>query len=197
MKKDAEKMILEETEQSSHLEELLVGLQKPKSNRQLRESNAGTKKDEDLLDLGKIAQDSDLLFEIITEQVKSKRIWQIVTICSILFAILLSFICFNLSINRTEQIEGLTKAKMDLQTAVNDLKEAHIKEKALENQLAASKAELEHTQNSLNSSNSDVKYLQNQLSDTSQRLRTLQNNNAEIVKQLSERLQKLTSSGKE
>ena len=183
MKTDTNKMVLEEEQRILSLEELAFDLPMPEIT---------TENDQEDLDPGQIVQNNDVLLEIITEQVRSKRIWQIATACLMIFVVIISFICLGLYMDHENQIEKLSQAEVNIQRVSNDFTQANQKVKTLENQLASSKAELEHAQSQLSNLSSEVKNLQSQLADTTQRLKALQNRNAEAVKRLNERLRKLS-----
>ena len=185
MKTDTNKMVLEEEQQILSVEESAFDLPM---------SEITIEKDPEPLDLGQITQNSDILLGIITEQVKSKRIWQIATVCLMIFAVIISFICLGLYMERQNHIERFSRAQASVQKASNDFAQISQKAKTLEKQLANSKTELEHAQGQLSNSSSEVKNLQKQLTDTTQRLKALRNRNAEAVKRLSKRLQKLSDS---
>ncbi len=192
MKTDTNEIALQKTEQVLHLEELILGLQRPEIIAELQELVDDTEKGEEELDMNQIVQDGEILLGIITEQVKAKRIWQIVTACFMIFVVITSFICFGLYMDRENQIEKLGLAKATIQKVSNDFAQADQKVKTLENRLASSKAELEHAQSLLSNSSLEVKNLQSQIADTTQRLKALQNRNAEAVKRLNGRLRKLS-----
>jgi peptidoglycan hydrolase CwlO-like protein len=196
MRTDIDKIILEEGERASHLEERLLELVKPEIAAELQELAGDTEKDEESVELDQIVRNSKVLLDIITEQARARLIWQIVAGCFLIFAVMTSFVCFGFYMNRENQMEKLGRAEANIQRISNDFTQADQKTKTLESQLADSKAELKNTRSLLGSSSSDVKSLQNQLADTTQRLKALQNSNAEAVKQLNERLQKLSASRK-
>ncbi len=184
MKTDTDKMVLEEEQQILSVEESAFDL--------LMSEITAEKDEEQDLDLGQIVHNSDILLGIITEQVRSKRIWQIAVACLMIFVVTISFICLGLYMERENHIERFSQAQANVQKASNDFAQTSQKAKALEKQLANSNKELEHTQSQLSNSNSEVEKLQNQLADTSQRLKASQNRNAEAVKRLNERLRKLS-----
>lgn len=181
MKTDTNKIVLEEEQQILSVEESAFDWPM---------SEITTEKGQE--DLGKIVQNSDILLGIITEQVKSKRIWQIATVCLAIFVAIISFTCLGLYVERENHIERFSQAQANIQKATNDFTQTSQKTKTLEKQLANSKAELKRAQGDLKNSKSDVENLQSQLADTSQRLKAFQWRNAEAVKRLSERLQKLS-----
>jgi len=197
METDTNKMVLEEDQQILSLEESILGSLMPEITAQ---------EDEQELDLGQIVQNNDVLLGIITEQVRSKRIWQIATACLMLFVVIISFICLGLYMERENHIERFSQAQANIQKASNNFAQISQKAKTLEKQLVKSNKELEHIQNELTNSKaelkraqgdlknskSEVENLQSQLADTSQSLKALQNRNAEAVKRLSERLRKLS-----
>ena len=197
IKTDTDKMVLEEEQRILSLEELAFDLPIPEVT---------TEKDQEDMDLEQIVQNSDILLGVITEQVKSRRIWQIATACLMIFVVIISFICLGLYIERENHIERFSQAQANIQKASNDFAQISQKAKTLEKQLAKSNKELEHLQNeltnskaelkrahgNLKNSKSEVENLQSQLADTTQRLKALQNRNAEAVKRLSERLRKLS-----
>lgn len=195
MRTDIDKIILEEGERASHLEELLLELEKPEIAAELQELASESEKDESV-ELNNIVRNSKVLLEIITEQAKARLVWQIVAGCFLVLVVAISFVCFGVYLNRGNQIEKLGLAEANIQRISNEFKQADQKIRTLEGQLADSKAELKNAQGRLDSSNSEVENLQNQLADTTQRLKALQNSNAEAVKQLNERLQKLSASRK-
>ncbi|MFA6175825.1 MAG: hypothetical protein WC765_04515 [Phycisphaerae bacterium] len=196
MKTNADKIVLEEAERTSHLEELLLDLERPEVAAELQKFVDDTEQDEEGIELNQIVRNSKVLLDIITEQARVRLIWQIIAGCFLVFAVATSFICLGLYMNRGNQIEKFGLAEANIQRAGNDIKQAEQKIRTLQGQLADSKAELKNAQNLLDGSNADVKNLQNQLADTAQRLKALQNSNAEAVKQLNERLQKLSTSRK-
>lgn len=196
MKTDTNKMVLEEEQQILSVEESAFDLPM---------SEITTEKDEEDLDLGQIVQNNDILLGIITEQGRSKRIWQIATACLMIFVVIISFICLGLYMERENHIERFSQAQANIQKASSDFAQISQKAKTLEKQLVKSNEELKHIQNELTNSKaelkraqgdlkdskSEVEDLQSQLADTTQRLKALQNRNAEAVKRLSERLRKL------
>lgn len=192
MKTDTNEIALQKTEQVLHLEELILGLQRPEIIAELQELVDDTEKGDEELDIDQIVQDGEILLGIITEQVRAKRIWQIVTACFMIFVVITSFICFGLYLDRENQIEKLGIAEANIQKTSNDFAQADQKVKTLENRLSNSKAELDHTQSRLNNSSLEVENLQDQLADTAQRLKALQNRNVEAVKRLNGRLRKLS-----
>jgi len=183
IKTDTDKMVLEEEQQILSVEESAFDLPMPEIT---------TEKDQEALELGQVTQNSDILLGIITEQVRSKRIWQIATVCLTIFAVIISFICLGLYMERENHIERFSQAQANVQKASNDFAQTSQKAKTLEKQLVNSKAELKHAQGDLKNSKSEIENLQSQLADTSQRLKALQNRNAEAVKRLNERLRKLS-----
>ena len=183
IKTDTTKMVLDEEQQVLSVEKSAFDLLMPEIT---------TEKDQEELDLGQIVQNSDILLGIINEQVSSKRIWQIVTACLMIFIVIISFICFGLYMERQNHIERFSQAQASIQKASNDFAQISQKTKTLEKQLAKSNKELERAQSQLGNSSAEVKKLQSQLSDTTQRLKALQNRNAEAIKRLSERLRKLS-----
>lgn len=194
IKTDTDKIDLREIDQDLRLEESILGIQRPKMIAELQEFVGEAEKDEETLDLDQIIHNSDILLGIINEQVNSKRIWQIVTACSTIFVVIISFICLGLYMKHQNHIERLGQVQASVQKADSLEKQLVKSNKELENiqnELTNSKAELKGAQVNLKNSKSEVENLQNQLADTTQRLIALQNRNAAAVKRLSERLQKL------
>jgi peptidoglycan hydrolase CwlO-like protein len=147
------------------------------------------------LDMGRIVQNSDVLLGIITQQVRSKRIWQIAATCLMIFAVIISFICLGLYMERENHIERVNQAEVTIQKARILEKQSIKSNKELEHiqdELTNSKAELKRAQGDLENSKSEVENLQSQLTDTRQRFKALQNRNAEAVERLNERLRKLS-----
>ena len=85
------------------------------------------KKDGKKSDINQIVRSSDLLLGIITDQVKAKLVWQGITACLVILAIILSFICFNFYNSRENLVEKVAVVK------------------TLEKKLADSKAEVMST----------------------------------------------------
>ena len=183
MKTDVDKMVFEEEQQILSFEESIPGSPTPEITAQ---------EDEQEVDLGQIVNDSEALLEIITEQARLKRIWQIATACLMIFVVLISFICTGLYMESKKHIEKFSQAQVSFQRANNDFTKAAQKVKTFENQLGNSKAELKRVQEDLKSSKSETENLQNLLADTNRRFEALQNRNAAAVKRLNERLQKLS-----
>ena len=150
------------------------------------------KDEEQDLDLGQIVHNSDILLGIITEQVRSKRIWQIAVACLMIFVVIISFICLGLYMERKNRIEKFSQTQANIQKASNDFAQISQKAETLETQLAKSNAELKRAQGDLENSKLETGNLQSQLTDITQRLKVLQNRNAEAVNRLNERLQKLS-----
>ena len=162
--------------------------------------------DEDELDLEQLVGDSEILLAIITEQVRSRRLWQIAAASLIIFAVTISFVCLGLYIDRGNYTEISSLTQANIQKADNDL--ARISQKAttletqlagsnselktIKNELTSSKAQFKRTQGDLENSRSKAETLQSQLTDTSRRLKSLQDRNAQAVKRLNERLIKLS-----
>jgi len=184
---------LQQVEYNPNLEELILGMQRPELVAELQELIDETEKDNESPDLDQIFLNNGVLLTVITEQVRAKRVWQIVAAGLMIFVVITSFICFGLYINRANQTENLGKAEAAIQKANNDSAQAGQKVINLESQLTDSKSQLNKAQAQLGDSTSEVKNLQNQLADTTQRLKTLQDRNIEAVKRLNERLQKLDS----
>ncbi|MFA5239257.1 MAG: hypothetical protein WC476_06065 [Phycisphaerae bacterium] len=193
METDTEKIVLQEAELNSHLEDLLLGMQRPELIAELQELIEETEKEKQSPDLDQIFQNNGILLTVITEQVRLKRAWQIVAAGLMISVVITAFICFGLYTTRANQTENLAKAEAAIQKANNDSAQAGQKVINLESQLADSKSQLNKTQAQLSDSNSEINNLQNQLADTTQRLKTLQDRNAEAVKRLNQRLQKLDS----
>lgn len=183
MKTDTNKMVLEKERQILSAEE---------SDFYLLMSEINTEKDTDDTDMGQIVNNGELLLRIITEQAGSKRTWQIIAACSIIFVTTISFICLSLYMQHENSIERFSQAQTDIQRANDDFIKVGQKAENLENQLNSSKTDLELAQSKLANSNSEVESLKSQLTDTDQRLKALQSRNAEAVKRLNERLQKLS-----
>ena len=196
IKTDTNKMVLEKVQQILSSEELDFDLPVPEIT---------TEEYQDELDLGQIVQNSDVLLEVITEQGRSKRIWQIATVSLTIFVAIISFICLGLYLERQNHIERFSRAQANIHKATNDFTQTSQKAKTLENQLAKSNEEIKHIQNELTNSKaeikrahgdlknsrSEVKNLQTKLNDATQQLKELQNRNVEAVKRLNQRLNKL------
>lgn len=197
MNTDSNTMVLEEERQILSVEELAFNL--PMSEVSIEENAEDLYPDMDP-DPGQLIEDSSVLLEIISEQVGSKRIWQIVTACLITSVVVAAFICVDLYAERKTHIEKISQGQTNLQlTQAKFLKAAGFEAQLVksngeltrvQNELTGSRAELTRAQGDLKKS--ETGNLQRQLTDTTQRLEALQSRNAKAVKQLSERLRKLS-----
>ena len=188
IKTDTNKLLIKEAQITSQIEEMIAGIQK-------FDTVEETEKDEEMDELAPVINDSEILLTIINEQARFKRMWQIAAVCLTIFAVVFSFVYFGLHVNYENQAASLSRAEVNVQKANGDSMQARQKVETLQNQLAKSKAELEHTQVLQSNSKLEVDSLQKQLSDTSGRLRVLRKRNVEAVKRLSGRLEKLSGPG--
>jgi uncharacterized membrane-anchored protein YhcB (DUF1043 family) len=191
MKKDTNKTVLDELQQVLSLEESILGSLTPEIAAESSEVAENTEKDEKKLYWNqKIAQNNNILLGIITDQTRSKLVWKSIAACLVLFAVIVSIICFSLYISRGNLAEKLTEMK-SLEKQLADSKAEVDSVKA---EVTTSNAELKRKQSELDSSKAEIKTLRDQLDVVTQRLETLQNRNAEAVKLLSGRLQRLSNS---
>lgn len=137
-------------------------------------------------------EDGEILLEVINQQANSKHKWQITSACLVTYAIILSFICSWLFIGQANQITKIEKTEAKLQKSNYDFTQADQKIKTLENQMTKLDLEHKNAQDELIKSRAEIEILQAQLSDANQRIKSLLNRNEEVVKRLSERLQKLS-----
>ena len=189
MKTDTNKTILEELKQVLSLEDSILGSLTPETAAESPGSARNAKKDGKKSDLNQIVRSSDLLLGIITDQVKAKLVWQGITACLVILVIIASFICFNFYKSRENLVEKVAVVK----TLEKKLADSKAEVDSIKANAMISNNELQHTQGELNNSKAEIKKLQDQLADVTQRLETLQNRNAEAVKLLSGRLQKLSN----
>jgi DNA repair exonuclease SbcCD ATPase subunit len=189
MKKDTDNTILQELQQVLSLEDSILGSLTPETAAESPGSARNAKKDGKKSGLNQIVRSSDLLWGIITDQVKAKLVWQGITACLVLLVIMLSFICFSFYSSRENLVEKVAEIKpLEKKLADSEAEVAKVKANAM-----ISYNELQRSQSDLNNSKAEIKKLQDQLANVTQRFEALQNRNAEAVKLLNGRLQKLSN----
>jgi uncharacterized membrane-anchored protein YhcB (DUF1043 family) len=191
MKKDTDKTVLDELQQVLSLEESILGSLTPQIAVESSEVTENTEKDETKAYLNqKIAQNNNILLGIITDQTRSKLFWQSIAACLVLFAVIASIVCFGLYISRRNLTEKLT----EMNTLEKKLADSKAEVDKVRADIITSSAALKHSQDELDNSKAEIKTFREQLDVATQRLETLQNRNAEAVKLLSGRLQRLSNS---
>ena len=151
-----------------------------------------TDETEEKLELGEITQDNRSQFGLFPAQVKSKRIWQIAALFSIAFLFVTLAGNLWLYMDRKIQIDRLSLAYADIQTAYNNSTQLKQQVEALQNELDNSRAEVGRVQNELDKSRAEVRTVQNELARVKQNLKTIQERNAKAVERLNEQIQKLS-----
>jgi chromosome segregation ATPase len=191
MKKYTNKTVLDELQQVLSLEESILGSLTPQIAAESSEVTENTEKDEKKSYWNqKIAQNNNILLGIITDQTRSKLVWQSIAACLILFAVIVSIVCFSLYISRRNLAVKLTEMK----TLEKKLADSKAEVDSVKAEVVTSNAELKRSQSELDNSKAEIKTLRDQLAVVTQSLETLQNRNAEAVKLLSGRLQRLSNS---
>ncbi len=175
MKIDIQKTVLQESEQTSLLEELIPDMQKLGTITKLQEFVDEIEKDEEEQELDQVVHNNELLLGIITEQAQKKRIWQIVTACLMIFVVAISFIGYGFYIELGNQIEKVSQANANVKEVSANLSQASQEVKTLENQLLNSKAEVVRFQNESNISKAELVRLQNELNTSKAEIVRLQN----------------------
>ncbi|MGB8225580.1 MAG: hypothetical protein WCE45_01750, partial [Sedimentisphaerales bacterium] len=139
--------------------------------------------------VNRIARNNNLLLGIINDQTRVRFVWQCITACLLIFIVAASFICFSLYTSRQNLAEKLS----ELKPLEKKLETARAEADSAKTNVITSNAELKHTQSELNIAKAEIKRLQEQLADITQQYEALQARNAEVVKLLNGRLQKLSN----
>jgi len=142
--------------------------------------------------LPKSAQDNGTEFDLFAAQAKSKRIWQIAALVSIVLLFATIFGNLWLYMNRKIQTDRLGLAHAEIQKAYNNSIQLKQQIENLQNELSNSRAEVGRLQNELDNSRAEVKTVRNELARVKQNLKTIQERNAKAVEQLNEQIRKLS-----
>jgi DNA repair exonuclease SbcCD ATPase subunit len=189
MKKYTNNTVLDELKQVLSLEESILGTLTPEIAAESSEVAESAEKDEKKLYSNQKIAHNDILLGIITDQARTKLVWQGVAACLVLFAVIVSIICFGLYISRGNLAEKVAEIK-PLEKKLADSKAEVDSVKA---QAVTSSAELKRSQSELDNAKAEIKTLREQLAVVTQSLETLRSRNAEAVKLLNGRLQRLSS----
>jgi hypothetical protein len=121
----------------------------------------------------------------------SKRTWQVVTLFSIVF--LFAALAVNIWFYRDRQVQlgKVDMAQANTQIVYKDFIRTDKQVKALENELAGSKGEIERIQNELDGSRAEIETVRNELADARASLKTIQRRHAQAVGRVNEEMQKL------
>lgn len=176
---------IEQLEQALSLEETILGPMDTGADKEQLGKNRNAAKE-----ARKTSFSNSILLDVLNDQAKAKFIWQCVAVTlAVLFAItcILSFNLYSSSQNlavKVNILEPLEKELKDTRAQTDQYKSESIK----------ANAELEHTQNDLDASKAQIDKLQDKLADVTEQLETLKARNAEAVRMLNGRLQKLSDS---
>jgi hypothetical protein len=190
MKKDTNNTVLDELKQVLSLEESILGSLTPQIAAESSEVTENTGKDEKKLYSNKKIAHNDILLGIITDLARTKLFWQSIAACLVLFAVIASIVCFGLYISRGNLAGKLTEMK----TLEKKLADSKAEVDSVKAEVITSNAEFKRSQSELDNSKAETKVLREQLAVVTQRLETLRSRNAEAVKLLNGRLQRLSSS---
>ena len=127
------------------------------------------------LELAEITQDNGIEFGLLAAQVKSKRIWQIAALVSIVLLFATLFGNLWLYMNRKTQAYRLGLAHAEIQKAYNNSIQLKQQIEILQNELSNSRAEVGRLQNELDNFRAEAGRLQNQLDSSRAEVRRLQN----------------------
>ncbi|PKL49389.1 MAG: hypothetical protein CVV39_03010 [Planctomycetes bacterium HGW-Planctomycetes-1] len=189
MRKDSDNTILKELRQVLSLEDSILGSLSPETSEESPNVARSIKKDDKKPALNQTVRSSELLLGIITDQVKAKFIWQGITACAAILVVILSLVCLTLYNSR----ENLAEKAAEIKPLEKKLSEAESEIAKVKANAMIAGNDLQRSQSELNSSKAEIKKLQDQLADVTRRFETLQNRNAEAVKLLNGRLQRLSS----
>ncbi len=176
---------IEQLQQALSLEETILGpLDTDTDKEQLGKSRNAAKQ------ATKTSFSNSILLDVLGDQAKAKFIWQCVAVT---LAVLFAITCV-LSFNLYSSRQNLAVKVSILEPLKNDLKESRAQTDQYKSGAIKANAELEHTQNDLDASRAQLDKLQDKLADVTEQLETLKARNAEAVRMLNGRLQKLSDS---
>ena len=184
-----------------------------------KESKAGTKAEQ-----AQIIEDNEIEFGVLPDgaystyfeesqnealagEVKSKRIWQVAALFSMVFLFAALFTNMWFYMDRRIQLDRLDQAYATIRSVYGDFIEAGQRADALQNELTNSRAEVGRINGELSSSRAEVTRIRNELGNSKAELRTVQNEltearenlqavqrrNAEAVAKLKGQIQRLTA----
>jgi septal ring factor EnvC (AmiA/AmiB activator) len=135
------------------------------------------------------AVNNSILLDIISDQTKAKFIWQCVSAGMVVLFIISAFMCFSLfKSNQNLNEKVLNYAKLEPK-----LIETKSENEKLQAEAFQAANDLKSAKNELNDYISQNAKLQEELDSVSTQLKDLQDRNAEVVKILNGRLQKLSN----
>ncbi|HAL46021.1 MAG: hypothetical protein A2Y12_14920 [Planctomycetes bacterium GWF2_42_9] len=134
---------------------------------------------------------NSILIDVITDITRAKFIWQCVAVCLTIVVLGSAFMCYNLySSNKNLNDKYLAAAKAQVLLSQQSTAE----NEKLKAEIIKAELELKTAQNDLTTSKTEAASLQEKLDNTSTQLKDLQDRNAEVLKILNGRLQKLSTS---
>lgn len=137
----------------------------------------------------KLHINNSILLDIISDQAKAKFIWQCVSVCLGIAILTTGLLCFNMyKTNERLNDKVVNTAKLEVKLSTSTAEAEKLKA-----DLSQTTSELKSSQNELSTYKSQSAQLRQQLDEATDELKNLQNRNAEVVKILNGRLQKLSN----
>jgi septal ring factor EnvC (AmiA/AmiB activator) len=130
-----------------------------------------------------------ILIDVITDLTRAKFIWQCIAVCLMIAVLASGFMCFTLysnSKNINEKYLAASKAQLLLTQSTSE-------NEKLKSDILKTESALKTSQNQLSESKAETANLQQKLDSVSTQLKDLQDRNAEVLKILNGRLQKLST----
>lgn len=148
---------------------------------------------ESSLEFKQIPQNYGFRFGVLSTQVRSKRIWQVLAIFSLTFLFIAVLSGLWLYMDRKVQLDRLDQYGASIQKVYEDSMQANQRVEILQNELADARVEIERLKSELSSSRAEVKTVRGELTDARQRIETIQQRNSEAVERLNDQIQRLTN----